>query len=176
MSWKRLTRATAIARNGKAIGLSPFSMHGTRCLTHNNDSAASESEMRPTTTGKTLSHILGELNRRVPDNLVKVRVEDDFATKYVPWHVLNRIMNLHVQEWSGEVRNITYSTDGKSVSVVYRVTIHGTDTEVYRESTGTASVEDKGYGDPVQKAEAMAFRRACARLGLGLHLYHEELL
>lgn len=48
--------------------------------------------------------------------------------------------------------------------------------KIYRESTGTTSVNDKGYGDAVQKAEAMAFRRACARLGLGLHLYHEDAL
>ncbi|XP_057468597.1 DNA repair RAD52-like protein 1, mitochondrial isoform X3 [Actinidia eriantha] len=92
-------------------------------------------------------------------------------------HIVNRIMNLHAPEWSGEVRSITYSADGNSVSVVYRVTLYGTDAEIYRESTGTASVNEGGsYGDPVQKAEAMAFRRACARLGLGLHLYHEDML
>ncbi|RZB93505.1 DNA repair RAD52-like protein 1, mitochondrial isoform B [Glycine soja] len=89
-------------------------------------------------------------------------------------HVVNRILNLHAPEWSGEVRNITYSADAKSVSVVYRVTLYGTDAEIFRESTGTASVDDTSYGDPVQKAEAMAFRRACARFGLGLHLYHED--
>lgn len=33
-------------------------------------------------------------------------------------------------EWSGEVRSINYSSDGKSVSVVYRVTLYGTDAEV----------------------------------------------
>lgn len=32
--------------------------------------------------------------------------------------------------WSGEVRNITFSSDGKTVSVVYRVTIRGLDGEV----------------------------------------------
>lgn len=47
--------------------------------------------------------------------------------------------------------------------------------QLYRESTGTAALDDTSYGDPVQKAEAMAFRRACARFGLGLHLYHEDL-
>lgn len=47
--------------------------------------------------------------------------------------------------------------------------------KLYRESTGTASVADTNYGDPIQKAEAMAFRRACARFGLGLHLYHEDM-
>ncbi|EEF40883.1 hypothetical protein RCOM_0537190 [Ricinus communis] len=39
--------------------------------------------------------------------------------------------------------------------------------KIYRESRGTASVDDLGYEDDVQKAEAMAFRRACARFGLG---------
>ncbi|XVE70289.1 hypothetical protein DITRI_Ditri10aG0060600 [Diplodiscus trichospermus] len=123
-----------------------------------------------------LSDILKELNKKVPDSLVKLRVEDGFNIKYIPWHIVNRIMNLHAPEWSGEVRNITYSADGKSVSVVYRVTLYGTDAEIYRESTGTTPVNDPGYGDPVQKAEAMAFRRACARFGLGLHLYHDDLL
>ncbi|KAG9457051.1 hypothetical protein H6P81_001559 [Aristolochia fimbriata] len=122
-----------------------------------------------------LSEVLKVLGRKVPENLIKTRVEDGFSIKYVPWHVVNRIMNLHAPEWSGEIRSITYSSDGKFVSVVYRVTLHGTDAEIYRESTGTASVDDTSFGDPVQKAEAMAFRRACARLGLGLHLYHEDL-
>ncbi|XP_031251448.1 DNA repair RAD52-like protein 1, mitochondrial isoform X2 [Pistacia vera] len=122
-----------------------------------------------------LSEVLKELNKKVPESLVKLRVEDGFSMKYIPWHIVNRIMNLHAPEWSGEVRNIIYSADGKSVSVVYRVTLYGTDAEIYRESTGTALVDEVGYGDAVQKAEAMAFRRACARLGLGLHLYHEDL-
>ncbi|XP_020214844.1 DNA repair RAD52-like protein 1, mitochondrial [Cajanus cajan] len=123
-----------------------------------------------------LSEILKELNKKVPDSLIKTRLEktDGFPIRYIPWHVVNRILNLHAPEWSGEVRNITYSADAKSVSVVYRVTLYGTDAEIFRESTGTASVDDTSYGDPVQKAEAMAFRRACARFGLGLHLYHEE--
>ncbi|XP_059633025.1 DNA repair RAD52-like protein 1, mitochondrial [Cornus florida] len=124
-----------------------------------------------------LFDILKELNKKVPDSLVRVRSEPDgFPIKYIPWHIVNRIMNLHAPEWSGEVRSITYSADGNSVSVVYRVTLYGTDAEMYRESTGTAPLNVEGYGDPVQKAEAMAFRRACARFGLGLHLYHEDML
>jgi len=39
-------------------------------------------------------------------------------------------MQYSMLEWSGEVRNITYSADAKSVSVVYRVTLYGTDAEV----------------------------------------------
>ncbi|XP_052191331.1 DNA repair RAD52-like protein 1, mitochondrial [Diospyros lotus] len=136
-----------------------------------------EDEEIPTSgISRPLSEILKQLNKKVPDSLVRVRTESDgFSVKYIPWHVVNRIMNLHAPEWSGEVRSITHSADGKTVSVVYRVTLYGTDAEIYRESIGTASVENGSYGDPVQKAEAMAFRRACARFGLGLHLYHEDL-
>ncbi|KAL4583171.1 hypothetical protein LXL04_007737 [Taraxacum kok-saghyz] len=124
-----------------------------------------------------ISEILKELNKKVPDSLIRTRQEaNGFSIKYIPWHIVNRIMNLHAPEWSGEVRSINYAPDGKSVSVTYRVTLYGTDAEIFRESTGTSWVEEVGgYGDPVQKAEAMAFRRACARFGLGLHLYHEEL-
>jgi hypothetical protein len=32
--------------------------------------------------------------------------------------------------WSGEVRSIVFSADGSTVSVVYRVTIKGSDGEV----------------------------------------------
>ncbi|KAF5738812.1 hypothetical protein HS088_TW12G00005 [Tripterygium wilfordii] len=78
-----------------------------------------------------LSEVLKQLNKKVPDSLVRLRHDGGFTVKYVPWHIVNRIMNLHAPEWSGEVRSITYSADGKSVSVVYRVTIYGTDAEVY---------------------------------------------
>ncbi|KAF3440943.1 hypothetical protein FNV43_RR19229 [Rhamnella rubrinervis] len=166
-----------------------FSQRSSRSCAKSASSASFSSEARAKETqpddddvavssgiSRPLSEILQQLNKKVPDSLVKVRVEDGFSSKYIPWHIVNRIMNLHAPEWSGEVRSIIYSADGKSVSVVYRVTLYGTDAEIFRESTGTASLDDTSYGDPVQKAEAMAFRRACARLGLGLHLYHEDML
>ncbi|KAL5982822.1 hypothetical protein ACLOJK_016899 [Asimina triloba] len=108
-----------------------------------NVSESQASDVPTAGISRPLSEILKELNRKVPDSFIKVRMEEGFSMKYVPC--------------------ITYSADGKSVSVVYRVTIYGTDAEIYRESSGTASVDDTSYGDPVQKAEAMAFRRACAR-------------
>ncbi|XAR57469.1 hypothetical protein NMG60_11025625 [Bertholletia excelsa] len=158
-SWKR---AAARERGGKEPELAPQEQE--------------EEEIPTAGISRPLSEILKELNKKVPDSLISVRTEaDGFAIKYIPWHIVNRILNLHAPEWSGEVRSITYSADGQSVSVIYRVTLYGTDAEIYRESTGTASVSNAGYGDPVQKAEAMAFRRACARFGLGLHLYHEEM-
>ncbi|RRT42801.1 hypothetical protein GW17_00042274 [Ensete ventricosum] len=63
---------------------------------------------------------------------------------------------------------LIYSADGRSFLMSLP--------QVQREATGTASTMDTDVGDPVQKAEAMAFRRACARLGLGLYLYHEDMV
>lgn len=51
---------------------------------------------------------------------------DDWSVR----HTVNRIMNLHAPEWSGEVRSVTYSPDGNTVTVAYRVTLYGTDAEV----------------------------------------------
>ncbi|KAJ8765336.1 hypothetical protein K2173_012033 [Erythroxylum novogranatense] len=76
-----------------------------------------------------LSEILKELNKKAPDSLIRQCVEDGFSVRYVPWRLVNRIMNLHAPEWSGEVQNITYSPDNKSDSVVYHVTLYGTDAE-----------------------------------------------
>ncbi|KAI0489374.1 hypothetical protein KFK09_029216 [Dendrobium nobile] len=75
--------------------------------------------------------------------------------------------------WCGEVRDVIFSDDG-SVTVVYRVTIRGSDGEAHRESTGTVSLRNNQFEDPVTAAEELAFCRACARFGFGLHLYHED--
>ncbi|KVH95747.1 hypothetical protein Ccrd_002181, partial [Cynara cardunculus var. scolymus] len=76
--------------------------------------------------------------------------------------------------WCGEIRDVIFSDTG-SVTVVYRVTVRGSDGEAHRESTGTVSsaTNDENI-DPVAAAEEIAFCRACARFGLGLYLYHED--
>lgn len=152
-----------------------------------------EDEDFPVSSGisRPLSEILKQINKKVPDTLVKSRHENGFTSKYIPWYhsksflflclfvffcfcfktsspiqrlwccisiagtllielwtcmlqvlFLHSVSQwwfpilyfdnkfLHFVEWSGEVRSITYSADAKSVSVVYRVTLYGTDAEV----------------------------------------------
>lgn len=83
------------------------------------------------------------------------------------------MMSFYAPGWCGEIRDVIYSDSG-SVTVVYRVTIRGSDGEAYRESSGTVSCSHGELADPVAAAEEIAFCRACARFGLGLYLYHEE--
>ncbi|XP_066368212.1 DNA repair RAD52-like protein 2, chloroplastic [Miscanthus floridulus] len=91
----------------------------------------------------------------------------------IPWYHANRMLSFYAPGWCGEVRDVIYTDSGK-VTVIYRVTVRGTDGEVHREAAGTASLSDARFDDPVSAAEEAAFCKACARFGFGLYLYHED--
>jgi hypothetical protein len=94
-------------------------------------STETENDVPTSGISRPLAEILKELNKKVPDSVIRTRVEDGCSIKYIPWHIVNRIMNMHAPEWSGEVRSVTYSPDGNTVTVAYRVTLYGTDAEVF---------------------------------------------
>ncbi|GAU17406.1 hypothetical protein TSUD_232820 [Trifolium subterraneum] len=75
--------------------------------------------------------------------------------------------------WCGEIRDVIFSDNG-TVTVVYRLTVRGSDGEAYRESTGTVSTIDGSISDPDSAAEENVFCKVCARFGLGLYLYHDD--
>ncbi|KAK8710068.1 hypothetical protein V6N13_145410 [Hibiscus sabdariffa] len=120
-----------------------------------------------------LVEILRDLNKRIPDNVVKPPSNSSSST-LIPWYHANRMLSFYAPGWCGEVRDVIFAENG-TITVVYRLTIRGSDGEAHRESTGTVSSSSIGIGeDPVSAAEEIAFCRACARFGLGLYLYHEE--
>eukprot|EP00250_Pteridium_aquilinum_P000932 c11115_g1_i1 orf=81-845(+) len=120
-----------------------------------------------------LAEILRDLNKKVPDQVLKDK-RGSLHQKYIPWYQANRMLSFYAPGWCGEVRDITFSADGKFVTVIYRVTIRGSDGQAFREASGTIFTADSGTEDPTQQAEEMAFVRACARFGLGLYLHHGE--
>ncbi|KAK7390688.1 hypothetical protein VNO78_18694 [Psophocarpus tetragonolobus] len=121
-----------------------------------------------------LAEILRDLNKRIPDTIVKANVSGvPSASTFIPWYHANRMLSFYAPGWCGEIRDVIFSDNG-SVTVVYRLTVRGSDGEAYRESTGTISPRDVSIGDPVSAAEEIAFCKACARFGLGLYLYHED--
>ncbi|KAH6765473.1 cobalt ion-binding protein [Perilla frutescens var. hirtella] len=117
-----------------------------------------------------LAEILRDLNKRIADNIIKTN--GDHST-FIPWYQANRMLSFYAPGWCGEIRDVIFSENG-SVTVVYRVTVRGSDGEAHRESTGTVSAGNGNTADPVAAAEEIAFCRACARFGLGLYLYHED--
>ncbi|KAI4336457.1 hypothetical protein L6164_014982 [Bauhinia variegata] len=121
-----------------------------------------------------LNEILRDLNKKIPDNLVKPHLHgNSSAPTFIPWYHANRMLSFYAPGWCGEIRDVIFSDNG-SVTVVYRLTIRGSDGEAHRESTGTVSPSDDHTADPVAAAEEIAFCKACARFGLGLYLYHED--
>ena len=124
-----------------------------------------------------LAEILRDLNKRIPDNIIikpsDTSSDDSNSNTLIPWFHANRMLSFYAPGWCGEIRDVIFSENG-SVTVVYRVTVRGSDGEAHRESTGTVSSSDGHIVDPVAAAEEIAFCRACARFGLGLYLYHEE--
>ncbi|TVU44182.1 hypothetical protein EJB05_03617 [Eragrostis curvula] len=128
----------------------------------------------PSGITRPLVEILRDLNKRVPDTIVRPPSRRASASDpVVPWYHANRMLSFYAPGWCGEVRDVIYSDNGK-VTVVYRVTVRGTDGEVHREAAGTASLNDARFDDPVAAAEEAAFCKACARFGFGLYLYHED--
>ncbi|KAL0655219.1 hypothetical protein Bca4012_075803 [Brassica carinata] len=137
-------------------------------VVHLENFSSSSSITRP------LIEILRDLNKKIPDNIVKSHDPGSSAASsgFIPWFHANRMLSFYAPGWCGEVRDVIFSEN--NVTVVYRLTIRGSDGEAHRESTGTVTITDDVIEDPVAAAEEIAFCRACARFGLGLYLYHEE--
>jgi hypothetical protein len=117
-----------------------------------------------------LVEILRDFNKRIPDSIIN---KSSPTSTFLDWYHANRMLSFYAPGWCGEIRDVIFSESG-TVTVVYRVTIRGSDGEAYRESAGTVSSTDSNISDPVAAAEEVAFCKACARFGLGLYLYHEE--
>ncbi|OAY69470.1 hypothetical protein ACMD2_26679 [Ananas comosus] len=103
-----------------------------------------------------LVEILRDLNKRVPDKIIN----PDHNT--IPWYHANRMLSFYAPGWCGEVRDVKYCDSG-SVTVVYRVTIRGTDGEAHR-SHRTVSLQD-GRLRTLCSRRRGGLCKACARFG-----------
>lgn len=116
-----------------------------------------------------LAQIERGLSRPIPDSMLRTKEIKGNKITYLPWFEANRILSKYCPGWTFEVTQFEISRD--RVFVVGRLTIPTAEGNCYREATGTESLNCSAYGDPSSNAESMAFRRCCARFGLGLYLY-----
>lgn len=63
---------------------------------------------------------------------------------------------------------------GDRLTLTGSLTINGEDKSLTRQATGSELISCSGYGDPSSNAEAMAFRRACAKFGLARDMWRKE--
>ena len=133
----------------------------------------------------TLAQIQAALSRRLPANLLKTKNLDGNTIRYLPWHTANEILDKYAPGWTWEIVRLETSRD--RIFLIGRLTLPSAEGNIYREATGTELLKkqqrnektgeiyekEHSYGDPSSKAESMAFRRAAARFGLGMHLYQD---
>ncbi|KAF3430873.1 hypothetical protein FNV43_RR25603 [Rhamnella rubrinervis] len=81
-----------------------------------------------------LAEILRDLNKRIPENIIgtpshAAATDTPITTTFIPWYHANRMLSFYAPGWCGEIRDVIFSDNG-SVTVVYRVTIRGSDGEL----------------------------------------------
>lgn len=129
------------------------------------DQAIRPAEKRP------LGDILADLRRPIPQRLLEIKTLQGNRITFIPWHRAQKILNHYTNGFcTYEVRDRTI-TDHR-IMLTVRVTIHAQEGTFFQDGTGIEDLTVKGYGDEQSNAESMAFRRACARFGLGLDLYN----
>lgn len=119
-----------------------------------------------------LADIIADLQRPIPDRLLESKRIQGQELTYCPWYRVQKILDHYTRGlWDYAIVERTLSETHLLLTV--RITIHAAEGTFSREGTGIESLSVDSYGDPQSNAESQAFRRACARWGLGLHLYDE---
>ncbi|KAJ7979712.1 Cobalt ion-binding protein [Quillaja saponaria] len=70
-----------------------------------------------TCINRPLSEILRDLNKRIPDKIIKTQAQVDHSTTtLIPWYHANRMLSFYAPGWCGEIRDVIFSDNG-SVTV-----------------------------------------------------------
>jgi len=118
-----------------------------------------------------LAKIEQVLSRPLPPSVLRTKEIKGNKITYLPWHAVNRILTKYCPGWTFEVTKM--ETSDNRLFIVGRLTIPTSEGNIYREATGTESLDCSSYGDPSSNAESMSFRRCAAKFGLGLYLYQK---
>ena len=115
-----------------------------------------------------ITDILTDLRKPISPRFIKQRTFKGNRIDFVSWYDLNRLMDFYCPGWEFSLNT---SFDGSKVCVIGSLTIKAYEGDFTRSATGNENSDLDTYGDPYSNAEAQAFRRCCARWGLGLHLW-----
>ena len=118
------------------------------------------------------SGILADLARELPSDCIAQLSRKGQTISYIHWRTAARLLDAFAPGWSGYVREI--QTVGTKVCVTYALTLQTAEGPITREATGQEDEAMEGYGDSTSNAEAMAFKRAAAKFGVGAYLYDKD--
>jgi Rad52/22 family double-strand break repair protein len=135
----------------------------------------------PLLARRTITEIITDLSKPIPDNMLEERKQGGTALAYIPWHQASRLLDRYAPGWSYEIlrETVTDGKDGKgketrTLALTVRLTIPAADGQFSRDATGIEElIGGGGYGDAWSNASSMAFRRAAAMFGLARYLYRK---
>lgn len=144
---------------------------------------------------KTIRQTLDAIGAPVPAAVVEQLKDKDNAS-YISWYDRADLLDERAPGWSYTIQQVgqlpaqrliitgyeTQQPSGRKkpikelatvnlTYVVVQVTVPCSDGAIMREATGTDDDPTNQYGTPLDRAEASAFGRATAKLGLGRELY-----
>lgn len=126
---------------------------------------------------RSITDIVADLSKPRPE-YVKTkeaknkRTNSTTTIRFFEWHSAVRILDECAPGWSSEVKQVIDAA-GKIAAIV-RISVPCAEGVVWREALGNEDDDHEGFGDPFSNAEAMAFKRAAAKFGVGLYLYQKD--
>lgn len=147
----------------------------------------------PTRAGEwSITQITEALSRPLPRSLIKTKTVKGTSIRFIEWHTAAKIMNKYAPGWSFSFTYDTHQFDweknvkqrdgsyelktgvSRELFVIGTLTIPTAEGPVSQQASGLEDTDNPSiYGSSIQNAEANAFKRCCAKFGLGLHLYEK---
>ena len=132
----------------------------------------------PTLPMRSIQAIVTDLSRPLPASCIAQKPAKNKKTgqitqlDFLHWQTVTRLLHAYAPGWSGHISK-TEQVSGKYV-VHYRITIPCLEGTATMEASGQEDDDVGDYGDFSSNAEAMAFKRAAAKFGLGAYLYDKD--
>lgn len=118
-----------------------------------------------------LAQKLENLRQPIPKSMISFKKLKGNKIEYISWIDICQLLDscCGLDGWSWEICDTKQI--GDNLTLVGKLTVYADDGHRSMSATGCESINCSSYGDPSSNAEAMAFRRAAAKLGLARNLW-----
>ena len=125
---------------------------------------------------RSITEILEDFSQPIPQEYLKTKPVFKNKQKvgeitYAPWGSYVQLLLKYCPGYCWQIRTQYF---GDKVVVEGSLTIKAIEGDFIYEATGVQDTENNNYGDAIYDAESSALRRACAKAGLGLHLWRNQ--
>ena len=120
---------------------------------------------------RSIHAIITDLSKPFPECVATKTIKGQ-SISFLHWQTVARILDTYAPGWEGTVARVDQV--GSKVAITYRLSIPTQEGLLHREATGQEDEAVDSYGDSTSNAEAMAFKRAAAKFGVGTWLYDKD--